>query len=55
MSNTTTETTKSDTTDRKFIPRPETLEAEIEQLHRQLTDLRAMLKISKRAYGVKDE
>jgi len=52
---TTTEPTKTDTTDRKFIPRPETLEAEIADLHRQITDLRAMLKISKRAYGVNDK
>lgn len=49
------EAPKVDTTDRKFIPRPETLEAEIADLHRQITDLRAMLKISKRAYGVKEE
>ena len=51
----TAETPTAETTERKFIPRPETLEAEIADLHRQITDLRAMLKISKRAYGVKDE
>ena len=54
MPDTTIEPT-TDATERKFIPRPEEIEQELDKLNAQRVNLRAMLKISKRAYGVKDE